>query len=198
MFVFSRIEPQEVLRKMMHIGLGMTLGLLYYFDYLGKLSLLVMFVCVTLMFFVYLFYKIPGLHQLMLTVERPKDMARFPGLGAIYFALGFVLAAWLFPKNIAVASMMVLGFGDAVTVLVGAYGHVPFFNPLKNWEGILAAAFISAVAASFFVPVGMAIIASVVSMLVEGFDLKLFGFRLNDNVTVPVVCGVVLVLLGTI
>src|SRR3989344_8243503 len=196
--MFSRIDDGEVVRKLMHIGLGIILGLLFYFDVLGKISLLILFGFVTLMFFVYLFYKIPGLHQLMLIVERSRDMKRFPGIGAIYFVLGFVLSAWLFPKNIAVASMMVLGFGDAVTVLVGAYGQIPFFNPLKNWEGVLAAAFASSVAASFFVPIGMAIIAATVSMLVEGFDVAVFGFKLNDNVTVPVVCGTVLVLLQLI
>ena len=46
-----------------------------------------------------------------------------------------------------------------------------------------------------FVKPWEAMMASVVAMIVEGVDLKLFGERVDDNVVVPVVAGIVIVIM---
>ena len=109
---------KELRRKVVHILLGTALSILYLNGILTRGRFLALLGFVIFMFLIYLFWEIPGLQQFMLLVEREEDMKKFPGIGAIYFALGFTLAAWLFPRDVALAAMLILTWADGVSVVV--------------------------------------------------------------------------------
>ena len=192
------IAQSELRRKIVHIILGTVLSLLYFHGVLTRGRFLALLGAVIFMFFIYLFWEIPVLHQFMLLVEREEDMKRFPGIGAIFFVVGFTLAAWLFPRDIALAAMLILTWADGVSVIAGAFGHIPFFNKKKSWEGIIAGILAGGAASLVAVSAFEGLIAATLAMFVEGIDLTIAGWRVNDNLTVPLVSGVVMVALRLI
>ncbi|HLC74530.1 MAG TPA: hypothetical protein VJH88_01605 [Candidatus Nanoarchaeia archaeon] len=187
------ITQNELRRKVVHISLGTALSLLYGMGILTRGRFLVLLGLVIFMFLLYLVWNIPVLHQFMLLVEREEDMKSFPGIGAIFFVAGFTLAAWLFPQDAALAAMLILSWADGVSVVAGAFGRVPYVNPKKNWEGIIAGIFAGGAAALVAVPAIESFLAAALAMLVEGFDVTIAGWRVSDNITVPLISGTVIV-----
>ena len=88
---------------------------------------------------------------------------------------------------------MILAFGDSVSRLVGPYGYLkhPFHNE-KFFEGVIAGALAGFIGALFFVSWLPALIASSVSMLIEGIDLEIKKFKIDDNLMIPIVAGAVI------
>jgi len=187
------IAQSELRRKIVHILLGTVLSLLYLYGILTRGRFLALLGGVLFMFLFYLFWEIPVLHQFMLLVEREEDMKRIPGIGAIFFVVGFTLAAWLFPHDIALAAMLILTWADGGSVIAGAFGHVPFFNRKKSWEGIIAGILAGGAASLVAVSAFEGLIAATLAMFVEGMDLEIVGWRVNDNLTVPLVSGLVMI-----
>ncbi len=193
-----RISKTEIKRQSFHIIVGTALALLFSYGYMTQLHFVALLGALVLVFFVYLFFKMPVIHQFIFYMGRRKEMSYFPGLGALFFVLGMVLSVWLFPKDIAVASLMILAWSDGVASLAGPYGKIAYINPKKTWEGIIAAIVFGAIAASFFVSFWAALAGATVAMLIEGLDITIKNWKVDDNVIVPVVAGVVMVLLGMI
>jgi dolichol kinase len=186
----------EEVRQGIHIVLGTVLAVLFAVGVLDKVYLLFFLMGVILLFLTYMVLRIPLLHQLMLYVERDSDMRTFPGIGAITFVTGIVIAAWVFPRDIALAAILIVTWGDSISVVVGKYGKTPYINSKKNWEGLVAGMIAGAIAASFAVPIYVASVAAIVSMLIEGFDFSLGSWNVDDNLLVPLLSGGVMLLLG--
>ena len=59
-------------------------------------------------------------------------------MGTLLFVLSAVILVGLFSKEIAMASLVILAFGDSIPVLFGGYGRIQYFgNKKKTWEGII-------------------------------------------------------------
>lgn len=187
---------KETRRALFHIVVGTTIALLYYFNLLTTHLLFILLFTTTLVFFVYKYYKIPILHQLMLTLERKQDLRTFPGKGAIYFLIGACLAILLFDKPVAIASILVLTLGDKFAAIIGPHGTHPYINTRKNWEGIIAGIIVGTLAAQFLVPFWHALAASTAAMLAEGLDPAIGKLQLNDNFFIPLIAGTILTLLS--
>lgn len=198
MKTIRRLSSLELSRKLFHIIVGTLLAVLFYYGFLTPLRFVALLGAVTLLFLIYTQVEIPVLHQFMFYVERKENVDYFPGIGAIFFVFGMTAAAWLFPKPVATAAILILAWGDGLAGIVGPYGKFAYINPKKTWEGIFAAIAVSVAAASFVVPVLFALVASTLSMLIEGLDITLYSWRINDNLIVPVVSGAVLALLGVV
>ena len=111
----------------------------------------------------------------------------------IFYLLGSFFAIVLFPRDIAAASIMILALGDSFSRLVGPFGRILHpFDDTKFVEGLVAGAIAGFVGASVFVKPMEAIIASTISMFIEGFDLKIKGFKIDDNLIIPLVAGAVI------
>ena len=118
---------------------------------------------------------------------------KYPGLGSLLFLLSAVIVVGLFPKDIAMAALVILSFGDSIPVLFGKYGKIQYFyNKKKTWEGILMGIVCGALAARLFVSWHEAWIAAAIVMLIEGFDFKIFGWKLDDNLMIPILAGLVI------
>ena len=180
----------EVKRQSVHILVGVVIVALIYLDVLNALVLFIIAISGFLVSFLSKKRHIPVISKLLKTLDRKKDLESFPGKGLVFYVLGSFFAVFLFEKNIAMAAVMILALGDSVSRLVGPYGYLkhPFHNE-KFLEGVLAGAFAATLGAMFFVSWFEAVLASIVAMLIEGADLELNNFKIDDNLMIPVVAG---------
>jgi len=189
----------EIKRQPFHILLGLLLIVLIYHDLLSPLILLVVIVlgiCGSL------FLKKTRLkiaYKLLQFVEREGALEKLPGKGLIMYLIGALLVLVLFEKDIALASIMILALGDSFSRLIGPFGRIKHpFNNTKFLEGVIAGAVAASLGAMLFINPLQAIIASSLAMLLEGIDLKIFRFKINDNITIPLIAGIVIWLIRII
>jgi dolichol kinase len=187
--------PLEIRRQLFHIIVGTGLALLFHFQILKPIHFTILIAAMIVTFILYLRFKIPGVHYLLAAMERKKNMNSFPGLGATFFVLGMTIAMWIFPHNIATAAILILVWADGTSSLLGPFGTTAYLNPKKMWEGIIIGILAGTAAAAFIIPFSHSFIAATISMLIEGLDLKLGQWKIDDNLLIPLIAGTVLVLL---
>ena len=197
----------EVKRKMFHIVLGFGVIALYYFNIFdaSRLFLLILFGLIVCTLAKY--YKIPGIQYMLDEFERKENLKRLPGKSVIYFLAGALLAILIFPKDIAIASLLILTIGDGISPIIGmSYGRIkhPFSN-IKFIEGSIAGAALSIVGIMLFVYWGYisitfleAFLASFAAMFFEGVEWQLHRDLKDDNIIIPLVSGGVIWLLRII
>lgn len=183
----------EIKRQPFHILLGLFLTVLIYHDLL-KLSFLLSAIIVVMIGSAYVKKKKPKrLLNLLSFVEREEDLKGFPGKGLIAYLIGAFLALALFEKDVALAAIMILALGDSFSRLIGPFGRVRYpFNNTKFIEGVVAGMIAASLGAMLFVGPLEAVSASFFAMLLEGFELKTFRVKINDNITIPLVAGAVI------
>ena len=107
----------------------------------------------------------------------------------------------LFSKEIALAAIMVLAFGDSISHLAGRYlGRTRnLFNgkSRKLLEGTVAGVFAGFLGALVFVPALEAFLGSLVAMVVEALEFEMNGKSIDDNLLVPLVAGTVMYLVAS-
>jgi len=181
----------EIKRQLLHIFLGITLVLLLYFNLINATILFVIFILILVLSLSSKKFHIPIIYNILNTFDRKIDLEKFPAKGAVFYLFGAFLVVSIFPKDIAMASIMILALGDSISRLIGPYGYLkhPFTNR-KFFEGVIAGAIAGFLGALFFVPWLLALSGSLVSMLIEGIDLRIKGFKIDDNLLIPVVSSV--------
>ncbi len=112
-------------------------------------------------------------------------------IGSTYFVLGALLTIILFPKEVAIASIYILVISDGSAGIVGsAWGRTPLVHG-KTLEGSLA----------FFVT-GMIVVAFTMqhnllwgtAAVLGGTLAELLPKKLDDNLTIPLVVGGIMVI----
>jgi phytol kinase len=184
----------EIRRAVFHMCLGLTIAIAIYFGWVDWKFLAILLAVGLLISLISRKQNLPMITWFLEKFER-KDA--WPGKGAIYYLAGALTVVVLFPKEIALASIMILAFGDSIAHLFGSFfGKVPHpWNTYKMIEGTIMGFLAGAIASSVFVPWQYALIASGVAMLIEGFELKFRSRSVDDNLLVPLVSGIVLWLL---
>lgn len=127
-----------------------------------------------------------------LRVFKEKERSRLSSMAL--FLMGCLLSFSLFERTVAVATVTFLIFGDVAAKILGlAYGRRPLFH--KTVEGTLAHLMACTVAAYLLylhlglsLPVALA--GGVAASLAEALP-----FGVDDNLTVPVISGFVMVIL---
>ncbi len=185
----------EIRRNLFHIFAGVVFIILLYFDIINSMILFLFFTVALFLSFISLYVKIPVLSWFLDKFDRPSDLEKFPGKGSVMFVLG-VLIASLFPKDIALAGIAILTFGDSISTIVGIKGRIKQpFNSKRFVEGFLAGLIAAFACALLFVSQFEAFIAAAVAMIFEGVDMKL---KLNDNVMIPFISCLMIYLLRII
>jgi len=110
----------------------------------------------------------------------------------IFFAFGIMLALIIFPLSISYASIAIFTLGDSFATLFGKKlgRHVFPYNKGKKVEGTLFGFIFACLGALFFVHPLKAFTGAFVGMLVETFPTPL-----SDNLTVPLMSGLTLLLI---
>ncbi len=188
------ITSLEFRRQVLHILFGIALIYLINFGYLDAERI---FLIIGLgLFIVHLYkkkHKVPLIHRLLHLFEREKQIQKFPGQGVVFYLLGVFTVLVLFPFEIAIASVAILAFGDAVSNIIGYnFGSIRIlFKPKKSIEGTLAGIIAGFLAAVFFTtlhPVAL-LVASSFAMLAEIPNIKILNLPIDDNLVIPLVAG---------
>jgi dolichol kinase len=115
--------------------------------------------------------------------------------GATYMLMSSVLTIMFFSKEVAIFALTVLIISDATAALIGKrFGKIRFFD--KSLEGSISFA-VSAVLVYYFyveifyfsLPLGKSLLVIIVATIVELLAKKI---RLDDNLAIPLVIGILL------
>ena len=183
----------ELRRQLLHIFLGLILVFLLNFNLINATILFIIFIIGLAFSLLSRKFHIPIIYNLLNIFDRKEDLEKFPAKGAVFYLFGAFLVVFIFPKDIAMASIMILALGDSISRLVGPYGYLKHpFHTEKFFEGFIAGTITGFLGALFFVPWLLAVIGSFISMLIEGIDLRIKGFKIDDNLLIPIVAAVVM------
>ena len=185
-------EGIELKRQIFHIVLGI---LLVYLLYIEALNLLLMFALLLIGFVLSLAskkYNLIFVNWFLRNFDRKGES--LPGYGALTYFLGSTIAVGLFRKEVAMASILVLAFGDSFSHL-GRFGKVknPFSNA-KFLEGTVLGIIAGTLGASLFVSWQSAFFGSLIAMSAEGLELAIFKKKIDDNLLIPIVAGLTMTL----
>lgn len=193
----KNIDSLELKRKILHILVGITAILLLIYNIITPLIIFIILIIGIFVSLLSLRIKIPIISWFLDNFERNKNKNKLPGRGIIFAVVGSLLALQLFERNIALASITILTFGDPISHLIGRYfGRTK--SPLdrtKNIEGNIAAALISSLLAMFFVPFYLAFIGALTAMLFELLIIKIQNLRIDDNLIIPLAAGTTIFLI---
>ena len=183
----------EIKRQPFHILLGLLLIALIYYNVLSP-QILITLIIIAIVGSIFVKKTKPKIaYQLLKFVEREKALKELPGKGMMAYLLGTLLVIILFEKDIALASIMILALGDSFSRLIGPFGRIKHpFNNTKFLEGVIAGVIAASLGAMLFVRPLEAIVASIFAMLLEGIDLRIFKLKINDNITIPLIAGIVI------
>lgn len=196
----------ELERETLHIYLGILIMLLVIFCNQTIWILFFALIIGIILSFLSLKFKLPFLNYMLQKFERPKYLHKFPGKGVLFFIAGCLIVIKLFGSKIALASIVILTFGDSISHLVGLFkkerGKIKNIKynieeGLKDIRGTIVGAVIAGIIASFFVKPLYAFIASFIAMGAEFISLKLGEDNVDDNIIIPLVAGTILYLLIT-
>lgn len=192
-------ERLELKRQLFHILLGIVISLLYYFDLIDALMVFVVVVLGSFLCFLCKKVKIPVIEFFLRHFEREEQRKIFPGRGVLFYFIGVLLVMKLFPKDIALASILVLALGDSMSHFFGKYfGRTRnIFNrrSRKLLEGTVAGTLAGFLGALVFVPFPEAFLGSLGAMAAEALHFELNQHQVDDNLVVPLVAGTIMYLI---
>ena len=197
----SFFQEYHFRRKFFHFCLGIFIVFLMNTGYLELYvkHILIAGLVIGLVLSVIVKYLKPKfLIYLLSLVDKPEDIELFPGKGAIYYLVGSIISVFLFSREIASASILILTFGDPTAFLIGKYYGKKkiIINKDKLIEGTLAGVFLGTAVASIFVSFPIAFFGSAFGMMAESVELKYL--KLDDNFFIPFVSGVVMTIIQSL
>ena len=133
--------------------------------------------------------KIPVLTHIVQRVERDYEK-HLPGKGALLFFLAAIITIPLFQRQeIVLGALCAVVYGDSASTVFGKKFGRHIIAGKRTWEGTTAGFLAALFFLSFLFPLQIAIATALIGMLAE-----LLPF--DDNFTIPIVTGLVLLLLG--
>ncbi len=180
------ISSHEYVRKAIHL-LNLVIPLSYCYIFPNKIDFLKILFGLTCLFlfidvirnkfpFIKIFFiKIFGK---MLRNHEIKGKLT----GATWVMIASLLTISLFPKNIAILSLVFMSLGDTFAALVGRkFGKVAFFN--KTFEGFLGGLLPCIIIAFYFnsLPLYVSIVGAFSAMIIE-----IVPIPIDDNLSIPV------------
>lgn len=189
----KKLTEFEFNRQAFHMLLGIIIVLLLRYSFIDNNLILISILAGFILSFLSRKIKIPVIYGFLQKFERKKDLQRFPGKGIIFYLIGIYISLLLFPKEIAMASIMILALGDSVSHLYGLY-YGKMRHPLsekKFLEGTIAGFIAGFLGALIFLPWLEAFFASLAAMIVEAIEIKIGTEQVDDNLIIPAIAGAV-------
>lgn len=180
----------EFRRQAFHAVFGIVIVLLVLLDILTAKRLLLVAIVGAALSGLSVKYRVPVISWFLEKFDRKED--KIPGKGAFFFVLGCLIVLALFPKNIALASILILALGDSFATLVGLhFGRIKSITR-KTLEGFFAGAFAGFVGAFLFVDFFSALAGSLAAMFFEILEIRLGSKVIDDNIMVPLTAALVM------
>lgn len=188
------MREREISRQIVHIIVGclIILLILTFQRDIVLLVLFLLFLISVLLALISLKIKIRGINWVLQKIGRENEIKKFPGKGFIFFIAGCLLTLKLFSQDIALASITVLTFGDAISTLAGYFGKRYKKKPLSSLKtrfGTIIGMVVSFLVALIFIDPFYALIAAVVGMIAEAISIRFGEEETDDNLIVPLAAG---------
>jgi phosphoserine phosphatase len=118
---------------------------------------------------------------------RTREQRLFT-IAPVTLSLGIMFSLLLFPKLIASVVIFIVAFSDSIATVIGRfYGRVKIpYNHGKSVEGSIAFLVSAFICSIFYLPLGIALIVSFVSCIIESLPIKF------DNISIPLGTGLFL------
>jgi dolichol kinase len=197
-FALSLRNDVHLARKIWHMGMGLTMVGIYGSGFSASNSVLILAAFLAFSVFMELVrLRMPALNEKVIRfwgpIMRSCEVDRMSGIP--YYLLATLLAIGIFPKPVAILSILYLACGDPMASLAGIlYGHKSIrFSNGKSLIGTLAGIvtcfmvglyYLQSIAfhgATLFLVAGFGAIA--------GGTAELMPFETDDNFTIPIVSG---------
>ena len=192
----KKVENMEISnfewnRQLFHIFLGIVIVVLLLYDFIDRKIILIAVIIGLILSHLSRKTRIPVIYDLLQKFERKEELVKFPGKGIIFYFIGAYISLLLFPKDIAMASILVLALGDSISHLCGLhFGKIKHpLSKTKFLEGTIAGFIFGFIGALVFLPWWEALIASLAAMIVEAVEIKIGTQQVDDNFIVPFVAG---------
>jgi len=180
------ISSHEYVRKAIHL-LNLVIPLSYWYIFPNKSDFLkILFGLTCLFLFIdvirnkFPFIKIFFIKIFGKMLRNHEIKGKFTG--ATWVMIASLLTISLFPKNIAILSLIFMSLGDTFAALVGRkFGKVAFFN--KTFEGFLGGLLPCIIIAFYFnsLPLYVSIVGAFSAMIIEVVPIPI-----DDNLSIPV------------
>lgn len=187
------MSRKEVRRQLVHLLFGLLYAFLFYLGFLTpliSLAFLLLFIAISL----FLKAQESWIHHFILLLERDHDLNQFPLRGPIFFLLGTTITISLFSFEAALGALIVLSFVDSIGTAYGkTLGRIKVpWNRQKHLEGPVIGGVLSALIGLLFLSPVSSILGSTVGAFLDTLNPHIGRLRLDDNLTIPLLSGVVL------
>jgi dolichol kinase len=182
----------EIRRKVMHTY-PIIIPIGYYYVSKETALLIMLPICALYVFcdvFRHVHQGFKKIFDRIITTNFLREHEKYGLIGSSYFIFGALLSIIFFPKPVAIASLYILIICDATAAIVGTgWGRIRIFN--KSLEGSLAFFISGMIVISFAIPDHLlwGVLAVLGAALVE-----LLPTGLDDNLTIPLVAGGIMML----
>ncbi|MCX6817996.1 MAG: SEC59/DGK1/VTE5 family protein [Candidatus Aenigmarchaeota archaeon] len=188
----------ELSRQIVHIS-----GILFiiFAQFIGRETTILYFSLIAAFFFLYSWYIRNQEKRVQNMLSRMESRFRDftlkferkdanPFMGAMFFYIGCTIAFIVFPFNIASAAGAMLAVGDSLSTIVGTrLGRHKIGKTNKSFEGSAACFVGSLLAGVIFVAPHIAVLGAIAAAAAELLP------KINDNLSIPVVSGLVMLIL---
>ena len=179
---------KEIQRKILHLlaSLAVIIIIIFVSMNFGKQIALLSLVFFLILLLILEFWRLElkGKVPLVCSLFRDKEKDKLGG--QIFLLIGGIIAYAVFDYRIALAAVLMTGFGDLVSSLVGKLGNIQITKE-RNFEGILAE-FVVDLGIAFFLINGWQII---LIMALTATFLETISNEIDDNFLIPIVAGFV-------
>ena len=193
------IQRSEYFRKIIHI-FNLVIQFTYLFVLESRFQVLRILVPLTLFSIVIEYLRVRSVVIKKIFNNFFKSMLRIQEIngkftGATWVFIGSTLTVAIFPKEIAVISLIYMCIGDTVAGLVGRkFGKMKFYD--KTIEGSLAG-LIVCLLSGYLVQLSLPLVV-VFSGAFAAMFIELLPISIDDNLSVPLFAGTIMVIVSTV
>jgi dolichol kinase len=176
----------NVRRKIIHLSYGLILVFLLDYHLIS-----------TIHFFYWLIFSLslvlvspwlPTRLRMVIDYFEREKKKRFLATGPFLFTLSSFISWVIFPKEIALISILNLALGDSINALAGSF----LAGKKKRLEAGAAAFFATLLVSSQYITPLLAVSGSLVTFIFEMSEPKFRGKKIDDNLLIPPLSGSVI------
>lgn len=182
----------ELRRKAIHIT-GSFIAIGYYF--ISKEAALVLLSFLNVLFLIIEYLRLKAIISFPETLLRPHENKKVAGY--IYFTIAALLCILVFDKAIAIASLLMLAIGDAVSGIAGAMMNVnaryslPRTKPLPIITVMFSVCIIIGVLLNMYenLSLDIYIAGAIGATLGDAVPIRIREKTVDDNLVIPITAG---------
>ena len=182
----------EIRRQVFHLLFGAVIVMLLKYMLIDEKIILLLIVIGFVVSYISKTRKIPIIYHFLKRFERNEEIKIFPGKGVITYLIGILIVLVIpFSREIALASILVLAFGDSVSHLFGLhYGKTKtLLSDKKFLEGSLAGFVAAFIGAKLFLLWHEAFFASLIAMVFETTGIRFGSTHVDDILFMPFIAA---------